>query len=171
MKLCIATFVLVLAFSFTCRAQNMSVYTDMWAKPNCKLVEQLEPGGYVRYLCKGPAGFKYESIEADIRQTLNVIDPSGTQTDLELTRINGYFSTAGPKIEWRMKGKSPIALIVRFTVDKGSETPKDEVSQLVVVKLSGGTVCITDVVKASASQNVTARKLADESTGKPCKSF
>lgn len=171
MKLSIATFVLILAFSFTCHAQNTSVYTDMWSKPNCKLVEEQEPGGYVRYLCKGPGGFKYESIEADIRQTLNVIEPSGKQTDLQLTRINGYFSTAGPKIEWRMKGKAPIALIVRYTVDKSSDAPKDEVSQLVVVRLSGGTVCITDVVKASRNQNEAARKLADESADKSCRLF
>lgn len=171
MKLCIAALVVVLAFAFKCHAQNASVYTDMWSKTGCKLVEQQEQGGYVRYLCKGPAGFKFESIEADIRQTLNIIEPSGKQTDLELMRINGYFSTAGPKIEWRMQGNSPVALIVRFTVDKGSETPRDEVSQLVVVKLAGGTVCITDVVKASRDQNIVARKLADDSAGKSCKSF
>lgn len=176
MKLYIAAFILVLVISFTCHAQNTSVYTDMWSKTNCRLVEEQEQGGYVRYLCKGPAGFKFEPVEADIFQTLNfqtlnIIEPSGKQTDLELVRINGYSSTAGPKIEWRMKGKSPVALIVRFTVDKGSDTPKDEVSQLVVVKLAGGTVCITDVVKASKDQNIVARTLADTSSGKPCRSF
>lgn len=171
MRIHIAVFAIMLVFSVSGKAQMTSVYTDMFSKTNCRSVEQQDEGGYVKYLCKGPSGYKYEAIEFDLRQTLNVIPPSGAKAELNLLRISPYFSTAGPKIEWRIENQSPIALIVRFSVDKNSDTPKDEISQLVVVKLRGGTLCITDVVKTSKDQNVIARKLADASTNKPCMSF
>jgi len=171
MKILIASLLLMPVFAVAERAQTTSVYTDAFSKTNCRLAEEDEQGGFVKYICKGPAGFQYEAVEFDLRQTLNVIEPSGRKSELHLSRVSPYFSTAGPKIEWRLDGKSPIALIVRFTVDKNSETPKDEISRLLVVKLRGGTVCITDIVKASKDQNAIARGLADSSEHKPCMKF
>lgn len=170
MKAFILSAAVVLSVSSAAWAQTRSVYTQMWSGKGCRLVEKNEEeAGWVRYLCKGPADYTYESIEGDLRQTLNVIDPSGNKTELNLwSDVSGYFSYAGPKIEWRVSDGRPVSLIVRFSVDKTSDTPRDRLSQLVVVRLAPGPVCVTDLVKMSPKQNSEARRLADTAAERAC---
>ena len=67
-----------------------------------------------------------------------------------------------------MKGKNPVALIVRLNVsDQGDEKPPT--SYLVVSKIGATTACVTDVVKPGKDQNSLAQGLADKSSTKPCK--
>jgi hypothetical protein len=40
---------------------------------------------------------------------------------------------------------------------------------LIVSKLSNTTACVTDIVKPGKSQNLTAQRLADKASAKPCK--
>ena len=67
-----------------------------------------------------------------------------------------------------MKGKKPVALIVRLNVsDQGDEKPPT--SYLIVSRISGTDVCVTDIVKPGKGQNARAQSLADRALTKPCR--
>ncbi|PYS45522.1 MAG: hypothetical protein DMF68_22050, partial [Acidobacteria bacterium] len=72
------------------------------------------------------------------------------------------------RAEWRMKGKQPVALIVRLKVsDQGDEKP--QTSYLIVSKIIGTDACVTDIIKPGKNQNAQAQRLANEAATKPCK--
>ena len=150
-----------------------SIYTSLDTK-NCKTLESDETGaGFYRGECKGVGGFKLEFLEGDIRQSINVVFPDGKKSELEFwTIISGAFSYVGDKAEWRVvkEGKKfkPFALIVRFNASENPDKPEKPVSYLSVSKITGDSACVTDIVKPSKNQNLTARKLADEAANKPC---
>ena len=169
--LLITTFLL---FSNSLAAQTKtSVYTDLAAK-KCKTLESNpDEGGSYRGECRGVGGIKLEVLEGDIRQSVNVIFPSGKKSELDLwSNVSSAFSSVGEKAEWRVTGKGknakPIALIVRFNASENTEKPEINTSYLVVVKIGKNSACITDIVKPSKDQNLSARKLADESADKSC---
>lgn len=149
-------------------AQNESVYTEINEK-DCKTIESNEQEGWYRGECQGVGGFKLEVTESDLRQSIDIISPSGEKFALDFWRISGGFSSVGGKPEWRIRNKTPVALIVRFNVNQ-SEDPTTTTSYLIVAKISKTAACITDIVKPSKNQNVEARKLADEAQ-KPCQKF
>lgn len=161
---------LILAFSVFASAQNKSIYTSLDTK-DCKTIEQTDEGaGWYRGECKGVGGYKLEVTEGDIRQSVNVVEPGGKVFELNFAQVSSAFSTIGAKAEWRMKGKVPVALIVRFNASDPADSTKST-SYLVVSKISKTESCITDVVKPGKTQNATAQKLADAAPAKPCKSF
>lgn len=150
-----------------------SIYTDLAAE-KCKTIESNpdEGGSYVGE-CAGVGGYKLEVLEGDIRQTINVIFPSGKKSELNFwTNVSSAFSSVGDKAEWRVNNKDknpePYALIVRYNASENPEQPEKTTSYLVVTKITKDAACITDIVKPSKDQNVTARKLADESANKAC---
>jgi hypothetical protein len=150
-----------------------SVYTDL-ATEKCKTIESNpDEGGSYRGECKGIGGYKLEVLEGDIRQSINVISPSGEKSELNFwSTVSSGFSAVGEKAEWRVTGTgkkaNPYALIVRYNASEDPEKPEKTTSYLVVIKIDGDSACITDIVKPSKDQNVTARKLADEAANKPC---
>lgn len=150
-----------------------TIYTDLaWRK--CVTVELDETGsGYYRGQCPGVGGYKLELIEADIRQTIDVISPNGKKSELNFRKNVSYsFSETGEKAEWRVvrEGRNvrPMALIVRHNAAEDVLSSK-ETSRLIVVSIRGDSACITDVVEPVKNANVIARKLADKSGKKPCK--
>lgn len=153
-----------------------SVYTDLTTE-KCKQLEQSdEEGGSYRGECAGVGGYKLEVLEGDLRQSINVIAPGGKKFELDLWRtVSGAFSAVGEKAEWRVarSGKkiTPTALIVRYNASENPEKPEQNVSYLVVVKITKTAACVTDVVKPTVkNQNSKARQLADNSANKRCKS-
>ena len=150
-----------------------SIYTDLAAE-KCRTIESNpDEGGSYRGECKGVGGYKLEVLEGDIRQSINVIFPSGKKAELDFwTNVSSAFSSVGEKAEWRVNNKvenaEPYALIVRYNASENPEQPEKTTSYLVVTKITKDTACITDIVKPSKDQNVTARKLADEAANKPC---
>ena len=161
---------LILAFTVFASAQNKSVYTSLDTK-TCKTIEQSDEGsGWYRGECKGVGGYKLEVTEGDIRQSINVVVSPKKKFELDFSRVSPAFSSVGAKAEWRMKGKIPVALIVRFNASDVEDETKT-VSYLVVSKISKTGSCITDVVNAGKNQNADAQKLADSAASKPCKVF
>lgn len=163
----------VFIFSVGALAQNKSVYT--YLNPDrCKTVESNpDEGGSYRGECTGVGGYKLEVLEGDLRQTVNVIFPSGEKSELDFwTIVSGAFSAVGERAEWRVAGKGknlkPVALIVRFNASEDLEKPEKTTSYLVVSKITKETACITDIVKPTKGQNLMAQKLADASANKPC---
>lgn len=154
----------------TSSSEYKSNYTSL-ETAKCKTIEsnEDESGWYIGE-CPGVGGYKLELTEGDLRQTINVIAPNKKKFELNFSQVSGGFSTIGEKAEWRMKGDSPVALIVRFNVADAEDSTKNT-SHLIVSKISETASCITDVVKPGAGQNEEAQKLADGASGNPCKSF
>src|SRR5687768_14482054 len=161
-------FSLVFVFSVAAFAQNKSVYTDL-ADDKCKTadVEKGMPGNYSGK-CDGVGGYDLEVYLDDERNSIGVVLPSNETVGLDFWNYFGNFSELGKKAEWRVKGKKPVALIVRLNVsDRGDEKPPT--SYLIISKISATNACVTDIVKPGKSQNAQARRLADYASTRPCK--
>lgn len=164
------TFALTIICAGGVFAQNKSIYTGTTPK-DCKPTKESSDDGYVG-LCKGVGGYNLILLESDLRQTIDVIAPNKKETELKFwSNVSSGFSSIGEKVEWRMKGKTPIAFIVRFKASENAEDSTKITSYLVVVKLAKSTACITDIVKPSKTQNLEAQKLADAVATKSCKNF
>ncbi len=161
---------LSLLFSSSVFGQTKSLYTGSTAK-DCKASKAPVEDGYIG-LCPGVAGYTLELLEDDLRQTVNIIAPNKKKYELELwSNVSNGFSSLGTKAEWRMKGKTPIALIVRFNASENSEDSSRITSYLVVVKISKTDICIVDILKPTKTQNSDARKLADTPAKRVCQQF
>lgn len=176
MKLFISSLLVALAGSLALpAAANVkidSIYTNLNG-PTCKPLEENAEEGWAKGRCEGVAGYQLDWMEGDLRQSINVIAPDGTEFPLEFwSTVSSGFSSLGDKAEWRVQeegGKTtPIALIVRFNASEDPEQPEKTTSYLVVSKITAGKVCVTNVVKPSADANQQARDLADVAADKPC---
>lgn len=163
--------ILIAVFSLTAitaSAQNTSVYTDLTVD-KCKTLESNpDEGGSYLGECAGVAGYKLQVVEGDLRQSINVIDPNGRKTELSFWIVSGGFSSVGEQAEWRMKGKTPVAFIVRFNVNENRRSAAKNTSYLIVVKIAGNGICITDALRPTRSHNLEARRAADRSATRPC---
>lgn len=149
--------------------QIKSIYTDL-IDTKCKTLElNDDEGGSYKGECAGTGQFKLHVIEGDLRQTVNVIDPNGREHELRFWEHFGAFSAVGPKAEWRIKNKKPIALIIRLNVSENPEKPELNTSYLIVSKITKDQACITDIVRPMRSQNADARRLADTASTRACK--
>jgi hypothetical protein len=149
-------------------AQNKSVYTSL-AADKCKTiaVDNGMPGN-ASTRCDGVGGYKLEVYLDDERNSIGVVLPSQKTVGLDFWNHFSNFSELGEKAEWRMKGKKPVALIVRLNVsDQGDGKP--QTSYLIISKLIGTDACVTDIVKPGKGQNAKAQSLADGASTKPCK--
>ena len=165
---------LFVVVGFAQKAKVESVYTNLDTK-NCKTLEQSDEGtGWYRGECKGVSGYRLQVTEGDIRQSIDVIAPNKKKFELDFTgKVSLAFSSIGAKAEWRVVHKNkklvPFALIVRFNASENPENPTKNTSYLVISKITKTEICITDVIKPSATANEEARKLADLSSTKSCK--
>ncbi len=149
-----------------------TIYTDLDEK-KCKTIKSSEEEEWIIQECPGVAGYKLEVIEGDLRQSINVIAPSGGKYQLDFqSNVSMAFSYLGKKAEWRVKRQGgkiiPVGLITRFNASEDPEDSKKITSYLVVTKFDGEFICVTDVVKPIRNANVKARQLADVAPTKPC---
>jgi len=161
-------FSIVFAFSTVVFAQSKSVYTTLLAA-KCKTtdVNKGMAGNYTGR-CPGIAGYELDVYLDDERNSIGVVFPSKKVIGLDLWNYFSNFSELGETAEWRMKGKKPVAVIVRLKVsDQGDE--KRGTSYLIVSKISNTRACVTDIVKPGKSQNSKAQSLADKASARPCK--
>lgn len=168
MRHLIAIFVVVFCAAVA-DAQVKSVYTDL-ADTKCKTLELTEDeGGSYKGECKGVGGYKLWLIEGDLRQTIIIVDPKGTEHNLKFWEIFGGFSAVGDKAEWRTKNGKPNSLIVRLNVSEDPENSDKRTSYLIVAKITPAETCVVSVIKPSRTQNAEARKAADISGKTPCR--
>ena len=172
-----ACFVVLLACAARSHAQGaQSVYTDLTGGKCKSVVTEDEGGGGASSItrCPGVADFRLVVLDDDNRQSVTVVRPDGTEHPLDLWHtVSGAFSTVGQRAEWRVRRRGgrdePYALIVRFNYNALPDNPDKIVSGLVVVKITPGAVCVTDVIPPSADANERARRAADSSAAKPCR--
>jgi hypothetical protein len=147
-----------------------SFYTDISEK-KCKLIapsgEPEDDGGLS---CHGPAGYSLLALSNDLRATVNVVTPDGTETPLEFYNvITGHFSTLGPRAEWRVGNDGiPYALIVRVSASEDPEDPRKKTSYLAVARIGTEAICVTDRIDPGPDDNARARAAADASHTRPC---
>ena len=143
--------------------QRQSVFTKLEPKA-CRMVEEnLGPGPYWIRRCKGPAGWRLDWSEDDLREDLTLIAPDGRETELRLNELvaNGAFDSLGATIEWRGRAATkPDMLIVRTSVANAASPGGPDISRLAVVRLTGRP-CVIAIVDPGPKQNQKARELAD----------
>ena len=168
MRKMLLVFPIIFVIATAAFAQNKSVYTTL-VPDNCKTtdVDKGMPGNYSGR-CPGVAGYKLDLYLDDERNSVGVVLPSKEVIGLDLWNYFSNFSELGETAEWRLKGKNPVALIVRLKVsDQGDGKPGT--SYLVVSKISNTSACVTDIVKPGKGQNARAQSLADKASARPCK--
>lgn len=163
------TLAVVLMLAAAVQGQVKSVYTPLSDKACKELKSDVGEGIEYEGDCPGVGGYRLRFLESDLRQSIDVIAPDKKRFQLGFWYISPAFSHLGDKAEWRMKGRVPIALIVRFNSRQDPDDTKKIKSYLVVSKISSSESCVTDVVEPMAYQNAEARKLADVAASKTCK--
>ena len=164
-------FAMVLLSSSALCAQIQSTYTKSDNK-SCKVVQSDNTGYSSVSVCPEYAGIKVEIRESDMRQDMTLVR-KGKQYNLEFRKkISQAFSSFGPVLEWRFsegKVKTPTAMISRFiAADKYVDGIQENVSYLVVTKITDKKMCIVGKVYPGKNQNVKARRLADKSQTISC---
>lgn len=158
-------FFVLLVLQISIFAQNKSVYTPI-SNEKCETKTTSPASGYLK--CDGVGGFKLFVLDDDARMSVTVVAPDQKEFELDFWGYFRNFSYVGEKVEWRMKGNNPVALIIRYNVSDKGDSDKTS-SYLMVAKITKQTACVTDIVKPAKNQNLTAQKLADKASLKPCK--
>lgn len=163
-NLLIVSFLLLL--STVAFAQNKSVYTPL-TNDKCQVkIDSKLP--IMNGLCPGVGGFNLAIADDDSRMSVSVVAPDKTVFDLDFWGHFRNFSYIGERAEWRMKGKTPVALIIRYNVSDQGDGDK-KTSYLMVSKITPTKSCVVGIFKPSKSQNLLAQQLADSASKKPCK--
>ena len=140
------------------------------AAANCWSDGKKEPDDHSSRVCRGKSGLVVSVDVVDLRQTVS-IGRNLTEAAKEpaADASFGPFNSASPRIEWRMAGSEPIAIIQRWqladqTDQDNNGRPRDK-ALLIVTRLSPGGVCHVAYVDAAANPNADdlARQAADES--------
>ena len=148
---------------------NRSVYTSLEEK-QCRTIKSAnsETGDY-EARCRGTAGYTLLVSEGDLRQNITVVTPKGAKHSLDLWDvISGGFSSVGPKAEWRISDRKPVALIVRYNASEDPAQPDKKSSYLAVTKITATEICVTDKISPGPNANEEARRAADSAATKPC---
>ncbi|HEX6041916.1 hypothetical protein [Longimicrobium sp.] len=145
-----------------------SVYTSL-GEADCRLVKEEEETGGTTSRCPGTAGYALLVHDYDARMSVDIVAPGGRTHELRYWGvITANFSSLGPRAEWRMRGGTPVALIVRVNAFENPEKPDAATSYLAVAKIAGGETCVIDRIAPSANANEAARTAADQSASRPC---
>ena len=147
-------------------AQNKSVYTPL-TDNKCNVTLDSQIPGNMSGLCQGVGNYYLKIYADDDRMSVSVVSSDQKTFDLDFWGYFGNFSQIGEKAEWRMKGKTPVGLIIRYDVSDRGDGKKPS-SYLMVSKISPTGSCVVAIVKPGKNQNVEARKLADSASKKPC---
>ena len=166
-------FIVLCALAFATTATALAQVTSRYTSISDRVCKQVESGDdegtSYQGECLGVGGYKLKLLEGDLRQSVDIVSPGGKAHPLEFWNISNAFSYLGQRVEWRMKGKAPIALIARFNVSENPGDASKVTSYLVVAKITKTEVCVTNVIRPGRSQNVDARKAADSSSDRPCR--
>lgn len=131
-----------------------SAYTDL-NLDRCTKLEHSAEGDWSVWRCPGIAGVPIFIESGDGRYDID----AGTRDKDELW--SGPFDAIPARVEWRLRGGKPFALIYRLTI----ATPEHpRTSRLLVEKVGRGSTpgCRTaDIPGATPDANVVARQAAD----------
>lgn len=146
-----------------------SVYTSL-AEKDCRVTERDEEVGGTSSRCPGAAGYALVVHDYDARMSVDIVAPGGRALPLRYSGVvTANFSAVGERAEWRMRGATPMALIVRLNANEDPENPERTTSYLTVARITATSACVTDrIAPTVANANEAARQAADRSATRPC---
>lgn len=159
------TILFLFAFAATASAQLTSSYTNIGEK-SCRKIKLTKADEHVimHRRCQGVAGYRLDIFSGEEHEYIEVTTPGGKKFDVSINPAS--YSFLDKRAEWRMRGTTPVALIVRFNMSTPDGKPTD--SALVVSKVTKNSACVVDSVYGSKDQNVKARRIADSAQNRPC---
>ena len=167
-KVALVTFVFLFLFAFapSSPAQIKSSYSSLTGK-NCRSMKltKADENVLTHLRCTGVAGYRLDVLVGEEHQYVELITPKGKNFDVSINPAS--YSSVGKTAEWRMRGATPVGLIVRFDM-RGADVNKVADSALVVSKVTRNSACVVDSVYSSKDQNAKARRIADTATGRKC---
>jgi hypothetical protein len=157
---------LVFVFALSANAQLTSSYTSI-AEKSCRKVKltKADEGVILHRRCHGVVGYQLDIFSGEEHEYMSVRTPGGKSFDVSINPAS--YSFLDKRAEWRMRGATPVALIVRFNLSMPDGKPVDSI--LVVSKLTRTSACVVDRVDKAKDQNAKARKIADTASTRECK--
>jgi hypothetical protein len=135
-------------------AQATSAYTMLDAS-RCPEIARVEEGSSVTWRCRGHRGTPLIVMVSDDRFDIDA------GVDNDVWESAGRFSATGPRLEWRLRGGRPFAIIYRLRLS-GGELPDSSVLGVETIGRPGAPGCVVAWVDGRlANANALARARAD----------
>lgn len=144
---------LIAAFFATSAAAVTSAYSSL-DLDRCRLIDRAEEGSAATWRCPGVGGVALIVETDDDRFDLDAGTPDRDQL------WSSSFDRLPPKVEWRLAGGKPFAIIYRLTV---ANPERAKTSRLLVETIGRGTrpgCRIADIAGATPDANEIARRAA-----------
>jgi len=140
------------------RAAITSAYSDV-NLDRCKVLRTVEEGASTEWQCPGLKGTPLMIASGDERFD---VDAGIFNEEFEST---SPFSSVGPRVEWRLRGGQPFAIIYRLRVG-GDDRPERTVLGVETIGRRGRPGCLVAWIAGSVpNANATARQQADQRAG------
>jgi len=140
---------------------NGSVYTPL-DLDRCRVIERIEEGESVRWLCPGHATIPLYVNSGDGRFDLDAGIDNGQWESLD------PFNHLGPRVEWRMRGRVAIAVIYRLVVDHPRPSARS-VLAVETIGRRGRPGCLAALIDGALPEaNALARTFADRAGAFRC---
>lgn len=140
------------------RGAITSAYSDLDLR-QCRVLRQVKEGAGVEWQCPGVGDTPLMVVSGDDRFD---IDAGVFNQHFESTIL---FSSPGPRVEWRLRGGQPFAIIYRLRATPDNR-PETTVLGVETIGRSGRPGCLVAWVAGSVpNANATARQQADQRAG------
>lgn len=115
----------LIAYSINAKETFSSIYTTISKDCKSEKEENVPEGSDVPLNCKGPNGYTVTISNSACMEFMQILSKDGKET-IELPN-QPIGSADSRKLEWRLLGKKPVAIIYRTSVLK--DTPNDNCPQ------------------------------------------
>ncbi|MEQ1922799.1 MAG: hypothetical protein ABL952_09860 [Pyrinomonadaceae bacterium] len=170
---------IVLATMLSCisiasSAQIKSRYSPTFGDACKESLKVMEDGATKTFReCPGVANYQVEFFSGETVNLLNVVTPEGRKIGTIFPVSNAAFirkkaSSNSVSIEWRVRKKVPIALIIPAYVAEENNNNSVRVFKKYVLRLDNEKLCVTKIVGPSRNMTSVSRKAADLSAAAQC---
>jgi hypothetical protein len=150
---------LALAGPATAALPAGSVYTPL-NLDTCRVIARAAEGDSTSWRCPGRAGIALFVSANDDRFDLDAGVDNGVWESL------GGFNRLGPRVEWRLRGRTPVALIYRYFLT-GADGPGGSVLAVESIGRPGRPGCLIALIGGAVpGANALARARADSSAAR-----
>lgn len=147
----------ILLSALAAQGAPASVYTAL-DLDRCRVIRRVEEGESVTHECPGHMTVPLIVSQGDGRFDIDA------GRDNEIWESLDPFNHPGPRVEWRMRGRVPVAIIYRLIVDH----PRPDARSVLMVETIGSAArpgcLIATIDGALAGANARARAIADRRT-------
>jgi len=145
---------LLLALALAAAPAAASVYTPL-DLDRCRVIERIEEGESIRWECPGHLTIPLFVSEGDGRFDVDAGMENDTWETLD------PFNYPGPRVEWRMRGRVPVAIIYRL-ISAAPEAPGLSVLMVESIGSAARPGCLVAMIDGRAVRaNDLARLHAD----------